>query len=204
MYSELWSPRLRQGDVIGPVSLPFLGKKLQVVSTAGNLAGTPGAGVESVLVPVKPRYVAVVSHDCEFNEGKREYILLARIQRLDPRLTPEEIEDIRLSNDVKGRHATKQEVDGVDSFLIDPIEGHIGGPQVISFTALMPYPTTPEMLASLLERKRAELVHEQRLLMKQKLAWFFLRGDDDVPAEEKRPKEEVIAAREAVATAEPA
>ena len=197
MYSELWSTRLRQGDIVGPVSIPFLGKQHQVLTTVDTLGGTIPTEIQSVVVPVKPKYVAIVSHDCEFNEAKREYILLARIQRIDPRMKPEEIEAVRLSNDVRGRHEAKQQVDGVDSFLIDPIDGHLEGPQVISFTAVTPYPTTATMLADLLDRKRAELTHEQRLLLKQKLAWFFLRSDDDVPAEEKRPKAEILAEREA-------
>jgi hypothetical protein len=196
MYSELWSKRLRQGDIVGPVSIPFLGKKHQVLTTVDTLGGAIPTPIQSVVVPVKPKYVAIVSHDCEFNEAKREYILLARIQRIDPRLDDNEIAAVRLSNDVKARHAAKQQVDGVDSFLIDAIDGHLEGPQVISFTALMPYPTTASMLTDLQDRKRAELTHEQRLLLKQKLAWFFLRTDDDVPAEEKRPKTEIVAERE--------
>jgi hypothetical protein len=201
MYSELWSRRLRQGDVIGPIPIPVLGKKPQVVSSVASFAGSPEDSVEGVIVPARPRYAAVLSHDCEFNEAKREHILLARIQRLDPRLSPDQIEAVRLSNDVRARHAANATVDGVDSFLIDEITAHIQGPHVIAFTTIIPYPNTEDMRTALYRAKRAELLHEHRLLLKQKLAWFFLRTDEDVPEEEKRPKQEVL---DEIATAEQA
>jgi hypothetical protein len=193
MYSELWSSRLRQGDIVGPIPIPLLGKKPQVITSVPSF-GTSEGEVQGVFLTAPARYAAVVSHDCEFNEEKREFILLARVQRIDPRLTPEQIEVVRLSNDVRGRHAAGEEkIAGVDNFLIDPIEGHLTTPHVIAFTAIVPFPTTQSMLDDLHRAKRAELVHDERCLLKQKLAWFFIRTDDDVPAADKRPKAEVMA-----------
>ena len=172
MYSELWSAgRLRQGDIVGPVSIPFLGKKIGPDdgrhARRDDPHGDPECGGAGQ---------AEVRGHC---------VARLRVQRGQARVHPvgahpatrssdESRADraVRLSNDVKGRHEAKQQIDGVDSFLIDPIEGHLDGPQVISFTALMPYPTTETMLADLLNRKQAELTHDQRLLLKQKLAWF--------------------------------
>ena len=44
---------------------------------------------------VDQKLVVVVSHDCEFNEGKRNKLLVARIENIPGNLTSEQQEDLR-------------------------------------------------------------------------------------------------------------
>jgi hypothetical protein len=193
MWSDDWSPTLRQGDIIGPIWMPMIGKKdLDVVGSVG-IAAMEMTEPKQALVPISPRYVAVVSHDCEFNENKRERLLVARVQTIDPRMTPEQINEARESNDVEARHNANKHVDGVDSFVIDPIDGVSDAFQAVSFTTIMPVPM-PQVTA-LLGAKVAELTHDQRLIYKRKLIWFFTRSNEDVPADAKRPRAEILAER---------
>jgi hypothetical protein len=190
VYSERWSPTLRQGDILGPVLLPLVGKRHEVISTLGGLADESGADPDRMILTAARRYVAVVSHDCEFNEGKRDRLLLARVQEIPRELTEEQQAALRESNDVEARHDVGKNVAGVDSFLLDPLDGHFENPQVVVFTTITPFPmkTADDLHAE----KRAELRHEHRLLLRRKLAWFFLRTQDDVAEDEKRPPSEVL------------
>jgi len=193
MYADYWCSCLRQGDVIGPIPLPVIPAKPIVTSQTSPVA-TAGAEITGMLVDAKPAYAVILSHDCEFlNEGKAERILLARVQSIDKRADAERMEEIRSSNDVRARLALGGVVHGVDSFLLDPIPGHLDDRKVAAFRTLVSYSNTPATLTALYHLKRAELQHSQRLLLKHKLAWFFLRSDEDLPDEEKRPKDVVLA-----------
>ena len=193
MYSDLWSPTLRQGDILGPLPVPLVGKQLDVVSKFDDLSAQTGGPPVQMLVPAARRYVAVLSHDCEFNEGKRDRLLLARVGEVDKRLDADAIAELRVSNDVEGRHAAKKSVDGVDSFVLDPLDGVFDSPKLIVFTTTTPWPAAAQMIRKLQAAKVAELEHEHRLLLRRKLAWFFLRSPDDVPQGDKRPKEAIAA-----------
>lgn len=191
MYSELWSPSLRQGDVLGPLYVPMVGNKQTVISSLVGPGGGVGDEVEQMLFPAKSRYVTVVSHDCEFNEGKRDRLLVARMQNT-PRDDPELVEKLRQSNDVEARHAAKEQVDGVDNFLFEPLEGAFEYPYVAVFSTIIPFPAAD--VVGYQRIKKAELTHEHRLLFRTKLAWYFVRGPEDVPEDEKKPPEEVLGA----------
>lgn len=189
MYSDVWSPTLRQGDVLGPVPVPMVGNQQEVLSRVASPAATVGGRVEQVLFPLKSRYVAVVSHDCEFNEGKRDRLLLARIQGA-PKDKPDVIEALRRSNDIEARHAAGEQVDGVDNYLLEPIPGEFDWPHVVVFSTIMPFSTTG--LRDFHLAKKAELEHEHRLRFRTKLAWFFIRSPEDVDADQKMPPDEFL------------
>lgn len=191
MYSERWSPGLRQGDVLGPLAVPMVGNKQAVISSLLSPTGEVASDVEHMVFPAKSRYVAVVSHDCEFNEGKRDRLLVARIQSA-PRDKPELVEALRRSNDIEARHAAREQVDGVANFLLEPLEGEFEHPQVAVFSTIMPFGAGD--LKSYQLMKKAELTHQQRLLFRTKLAWYFLRSPDDIDEDEKLPPEQVLAA----------
>jgi len=189
MYSELWSPRLRQGDVLGPLHLPLVGRKQEVIAALEAVGSETGGAADRMIVPAARRHVVVVSHDCEFNEAKRDRLLLARVQSV-PQSPGLDFDALRASNDIDARHAAGAPVVGVDNFVLDPLPEHFEEPQVVVFTTVTPYPAK-NMLAELQRVKQAELLHSQRLLLRRKLAWFFLRGEEDVDEAEKRPAVEV-------------
>jgi len=120
MYSSLWSPKLRQGDLLGPLHLPLIGNNHEVISTLPNIGAAAGGAAERMILPASRRYVVVVSHDCEFNEGKRDRVLLARIQSVQKGPGAPDIGLLRASNDIDARHSANSPVDGVDVFVIDP------------------------------------------------------------------------------------
>lgn len=196
MYSEQWSPGLRQGDVVGPIPIPLLNATPGTVrADRAFVAGSQSDAIDKFLIDAPQAYAAILSHDCEFTEDKAPRIVLGRIQRLPGNYAAEMIERVRRSNDVRRVLGTDTEakIDGVNSFLLDEIPGHLDGDWTANFASVFSYANADGMVAQLLAVKRAELVHEQRILFKTKLAWFDYRGSDDVPAEEKGPKAERIA-----------
>lgn len=180
MYTNRWSrDRLRQGDVIGKVFVPAVGATVRPVAKAQSLTSVSSTQpLQEVIVAGDWRYIAVISHDCEFNENKRNRFLVARIERVPGNLDVNERHALRASNDVEARAVASEDVAGVDSFLLDPIPGAFDEESVVAFTTITPLPT--KLLGDYLKSKVAELEHEHRLLLRAKLAWFFGRFAEDV------------------------
>lgn len=187
MYSELWSHGLRQGDVVGPIAFPLLGAQFQRVSPSGSLVEAPAPGTPTgIIVPAEPSFVVVVSHDCEFNEGKRNKLLVARLQSMPGHLTSDQENALRESNDLEVRVARKLKVAGIDNWLFAPVAGVFETEQVANFGTITPLPM--KLSGELLDLKRAELLHEHRVLFRKKLAYFLGRDAEDVPDDEKHPR----------------
>jgi hypothetical protein len=188
VYSDRWSPGLRQGDVVGEIALPLLGTSFEILAGSQSLVAplSPGAQ-KKVVVAATDTLVVVVSHDCEFNEGKRNKLLVARLQRIPGNFTPDQRADLRASNNVEARVEAQLPVAGVDSWMFDPLPGAFEVPQVASFTTITPLPM--KMRVELFASKRAELMHEQRILFRRKLAWFMGREAEDIAEEEKTLQE---------------
>jgi hypothetical protein len=184
MYAPLWSPGLRQGDIVGKIFTPTFSGDTRPIGAPQSIASDVQAqAMESAIIHGESRYAMVVSHDCEFNEGKRNRVLLARIESVQGNLSPEQREALRLSNNVLARAEAELEVAGVDAFMIDPIEHVLPDESIVSFTTIFPFPA--KRLGDLVALKRAELEHETRLLFRAKLAWFFGRAADDIASEER-------------------
>ena len=186
MYSERWSPRLRQGDILGPLPLPLLGTQFEVVAPTRSLtSGIETSAGGKIIIDAENVVVAVISHDCEFNDDKRNKLLVARLQNVPGNLDSEQREALRGSNDVAARVEADEAIAGVDSFLLAPLPGRYEQEQVVNFGTITPLPM--KMKADLLSVKRAELRHDVRELFRAKLAWFFGRHADDMPDDQKRP-----------------
>jgi hypothetical protein len=184
LYSDRWSPRLRQGDIIGPIPLPLMGMEVAVGFQSRSLvAPTPGDAELSVTIPAAKVMATVISHDCEFNEGKRNKLLVARLQGVQRNLSAEEREALRASNDVQARSDAGLDIAGVDAFLFSPLAGVFEDEQVANFATITPLPM--KMAGDLLDQRRAELDQETRVLFRLKLAWFVGRAADDIPDDEK-------------------
>lgn len=184
MYSERWSPRLRQGDILGPIPLPLMGTDFTVGFRARSLIDPTSDDTElTVTIPAAKVLATVVSHDCEFNEGKRNKLLVARLQRVQKNLTVEQLEDLRNSNDVQARSDAGLTVAGVDAFLFYALADVFDEEQVANFATITPLPM--KMADDLRAEKRAELDHETRVLFRLKLAWFVGRAADDIADDEK-------------------
>lgn len=189
MYADRWSRRLRQGDIVGPFPLPLMGKDVSLGFKSSTLiAPTPGDAPLTVTMPAANVHVAIISHDCEFNEDKRNKMLVARLQGPQGNLTEEQWEALRASNDVLARSEAGLPVAGVDSFLVDPVPGLFDTEQVVSFSTITPLPM--KMAGDLYKLKCAEMTHETRVRFREKLAWFVGRDGDDIPDDEKSDKPE--------------
>ncbi|HEX3174556.1 MAG TPA: hypothetical protein VHQ43_10135 [Solirubrobacterales bacterium] len=186
MYSSLWSPELRQGDIVGEIFLPTIGTNFQSIVGGTSLTGaTEKQQHERVIIGGDYHYLVIVSHCCEFNEGKRNKFLVARLQRPRQNLSSEQYEALRLSNDVEARASSGEPVAGLDSFLLDPVPGSLDEERVASFTSITAVPLS--MKEDFRAAKIAELDHGTRILFRAKLAWFFGRTADDIPDAEKAP-----------------
>ena len=183
MYSAKWSPGLRQGDILGPIPLPLLGTDFSVVIPSRTLIAPAAADKFSVNIPAERMIVTVISHDCEFNEGKRNKLLVARLQKPRGNLTPEERQDLRYSNDVNARVDANLDIAAVNAFLFDPVAGVFEDEQVSNFETITALPM--KMADDLRGQKRAELDQATRVLFRLKLAWFVSRAAEDIPEEEK-------------------
>lgn len=185
MYSARWSPRLRQGDILGPIPLPLMGTDFGVVFRTKSLIDPTAGGDQqlSVTIPAARVVAAVVSHDCEFNERKRNKLLVARLQSVQGNLSDNERQALRESNDVQARADADLTVAGVDSFLFSPLPGVFEDEQVANFATITSLPM--KMADDLRAQKRAELNQETRVLLRLKLAWFVGRTADDLPNDGK-------------------
>lgn len=185
MYADRWSPALRQGDILGPVPIPLLGTRFEIISESRSLTEEVSASAKGkVIIEADYSHVAVISHDCEFNENKRNKLLVARLQRLPGNLTDERTIAVWASNNVEARAESGESIAAVDNFALEPCAGVFDAPHVVSFTTVTPLPMS--MATDLVAVKKAELTHDIRELFRKKLAWFFGRAADDIPDDEKR------------------
>jgi hypothetical protein len=140
--------------------------------------------VKNVILPCTATHVVIVSHDCEFNDNKRNKLLVARLQKVQGNLDAEQIASLRASNDVDHRtRVEEQPIDGVDNWLFDPIPGVFSTTMVASFTTITALPMP--MRDDLKKAKKSELTHEHRVRFRRKLAWFMGRDADDISDDEK-------------------
>jgi hypothetical protein len=180
MYSDRWSQGLRQGDVVGEIPFPLPTKTATFVAS-GGIAGyqlTP----EMAVVRTSPRYVAVVSHDCEFTEERRDHFLVARIESFPRNLNDDQLEEIKLGNDIIDASGKERRF-ALDTFYLDPCEGVFERPQRINFCTMTPFAmSSVETMRAL---KKAELDQPTRVLLRTKIGLFFARHAEDVPDEMK-------------------
>jgi hypothetical protein len=165
--------------------LPTLGKNFQWLTVGSSLTESPEGGQEKRKVVVDGEFhlLAVVSHCCEFNQGKRNKFLVARLQSPRGNLSAEEKGGLEKSNDVEARVAEGGDVAGVDSFLLDPLPGQFDDQRLVSFTTTTPMPMG--MSDDFLKAKVAELDQANRELFRKKLAWFVGRYAEDIPDDQK-------------------
>jgi hypothetical protein len=183
VYSDRWSRRLRQGDILGPIPLPLMDANVAIGFQAKSLIAPAIGDRFSVTMQAAKVLATVISHDCEFNEGKRNKLLVARLQGVQGNLNKEELQALRDSNDVQARSDADLPVAGVDAFLFAPLVGLFDDEHVANFATITPLPM--KMMDELLGKKRSELTHDARVLFRRKLAWFVGRAADDIPDDEK-------------------
>jgi hypothetical protein len=188
MYSERWSPGLRQGDIFGRVPYPLTrSAQRQRVSVTGGFAARAEDQELGHLVKTDHRYVMVLSHDCEFNEDKRLQFLVARVEELSAKLTPAELSLLKDGNDIEAASAAGKQV-AVDIFFLDPYKGLFDAPMRVNFCTMSSFSMDLADEASRL--KQAELLQEERVRLRRKLGYFFGRDTEDISDADKRPRSE--------------
>lgn len=189
MYSNRWTPGLRQGDVVGPIIYPKLKGPPQINHRPQGWGDDRKVNL-SLEQPAYERYAVVASHDCEFNDGKRALFLMARLDDLNRDVKQEQVEAIRAANDAirieekeEGEDEAPPRYDYIDTFVFDPVAGAFDTEKLVRFTTLTAWPE--DMLDYVISLKRAELEHEYRVRFQRKLAFFLGREADDEPDENK-------------------
>lgn len=185
MWSTRWSPRLRQGDVFGLVDFPLAKAGYGRLLPESSPAATPTVE-DTQLLTIRggKRYAVVVSHDCEFNEGKRAHFLAARLQEIpkDDRQNTDRLAELWRGNDYRACAAAGQPV-ALDAFIVPELPGLTSDPMLVNFVSTTAFPM--KFRSEMLKLKRAEMEHSQRCLFREKLAAFFGRPADDVAEEYK-------------------
>jgi hypothetical protein len=140
-----------------------------------------------------PRYAVVISHDCDFNEGKRDFFLAASIHELDRRdRQPERLNKLRRDNDARNHTPANQIV--LRGFLLEPVPGHFEEPMLALFETITPI--AMKFKADMLKLKRAEMKHADRVMLREKLMLFAGRQENDIPDEMKTPPPDDVAEME--------
>jgi len=189
MYAESWSPRLRQGDVFGQIYYPLSKQAgFQRVSGETSLSVDLADGTPThLMVSGTPRYAVIVSHDCEFNEGKREWFLVARLQGLPKNMPAKELEELQSGNDYAAMAREGRPI-AIDTFVFATLPVSIDQPQRLNFNSIVPLPMTSKK--AMLKLKQGELQHTHRVLLREKLAAFVGRSAPDVPDDYPEPRPE--------------
>lgn len=147
------------------------------VSTSRAVALTKPANPKQTTVA----YAMVVSHDCEFNPGKRHFFLAARLDRMphDARNDSTLIDELRAGNDYRQRSSKGNPI-ALDAFFLEPIPGVLDDEYgyVANFASITPF--SMKFKKDLLRLKHAELEHSHREQLRAKLAIFFGRLAGDV------------------------
>lgn len=195
---------MRQGDVVGPIPYPKLkNAPREVTSSAWGGGGQPETTLET---PAAQKFAVVVSHDCEFNETKRVQLLLARLDDFSASMNEETRAAIKAANDAIRIREDQDDVkdvkvryDYIDTFVLDALPGRFDRDQLIRFTTITSWPMA--MKNSIRELKQAELEHDHRVKLRNKLGFFFGRAEDDMPDVEKSdaPAVEALVERAAAA-----
>jgi hypothetical protein len=129
----------------------------------------------------------VVSHDCEFNPGKRNFFLAARIDLMPHHVRNDRalVDELRAGNDYRARSSDGNPIER-GAFFLEPIPGVLDDEPgyVANFTSITPF--SMKFKKDLLKLKRAELEHSpHREQLRDKLALFFRRPTPDVADEYK-------------------
>lgn len=128
------------------------------------------------------RYALVVSHDCDFNEGKRDFFLAASIHDLNPQdQKPERLEKLRQDNDAD-RHTAATQIT-LRGFFLEPLPGIFEEPKLAVFDTITPI--AMKFRGDMLKVKRAEMDHEHRVMLRKKLGLFISREEKDIEDELK-------------------
>ncbi|MDP9226595.1 MAG: hypothetical protein M3P18_22695, partial [Actinomycetota bacterium] len=152
------------------IPFPLLPRKRVQWMGSGGLTQSSGVSVQQPLVEAKAHTVIVLSHDCEFSEGKRSHFLIARVDGIAGKTTPEELELLRSGNDVEAAVRDGAAI-ALDTFLLDPRPGLFVTHQRANFAAITSIPM--EFSSDAVAQKRAELTHETRVLFRRKVGVFF-------------------------------
>ena len=186
MYSARWTQGLRQGDIVGPVLYPRLRNAPDEVEISKSLIGNPQSS-QLLQMPADERFAVIVSHDCDVTAAKgRSHVLLARIREFDRQLSEETRQEIRAANDavrIDEGSEDGQRYEYIDTFVLDPLPGSFDEPMLVQFTTITSWPI--RVYDSLVAKKKAELEHEHRVQLRNKLGFFLGRAADDEPDEDK-------------------
>ena len=128
----------------------------------------------------------VVSHDCDFNEGNREFFLVARVQELSRgQKVPDKLDHMKKGNDPRARTAAGKPI-GLNMFVLDPVPGTLGEHAIGNFELIIP--VAVRFRGDLFKLKIAEMDDQHRKWLRKKLAIFVGRPEDDILDELKVPK----------------
>lgn len=163
MYEENFNRGwLYIGDILSGLKLPNLKKdEFHLVSQSND------DKTYSVRLMMPTDFFVYLSHECDFNENKRQYFILAPMFGIpaDVRRRTDDFHRLINSNDVKAHP------NYLNLFYYSPSPPRFSEDKLMDFTRVISVPVT--LRQQLLESKVLELTLKNRLLIKDKLGYYF-------------------------------
>jgi len=122
----------------------------------------------SVRLMMSNKYFVYLSHECDYNDNKRQFFLLTPMLGIDQgiRRSKANFDRIILSNDVK------QHTHYLNQFYFAPNPPTFPEDKLIDFTRIMSFPIKEK--DELLRNKCAQLKQENQNLLKTKIGYYFI------------------------------
>ena len=191
-HLEAEMDRLRQGDILNEIPFPLLDlKQVNVLGEIQPGTGTPFPSITTKLhphredphyfwgqVPMRLSHCAVTSNCCEI-EPRHGKILQAAfsVARLIPIKSSIQNDPSKLESLHANRNPTRPPVGFLDYFYIEPHPRLGGRGWMVDFSQVVSIPNSE--FPSILERKTLQMLPEQRVRFKVKLAAYFGRLASD-------------------------
>lgn len=153
---------LYPGDVIRGIELP------NIKTEDFRLRSTSDSGKEyTVRTLMEQDFFVYLSHECDFNDNKRQFVILAPMLNIDQglRRSPDAFERLKKSNDVENYPYY------LNLFYYSPSTPTFPNEMIVDFTRVISFPR--KRAEQLLLNKCLQLTAESRSLIKAKLGYYF-------------------------------
>lgn len=169
MYeNELDQNWLYPGDIISHLDLPNLKKDAFILVSQNDERQQ-----YSVRLMMSNDFFVYLSHECDYNDNKRQFLLLTPMLSIDQGLRRKAGDFSRFieSNDVR------QHPHYLNQFYFAPNPPRFIEDKIIDFTRLISFPTRYKN--ELLKKKCLQLIQEQRNFLKEKIGYYFIHTRDE-------------------------
>lgn len=160
---------LYPGDIICDLNLPNL------KTDAFQMVSHNDGQKYSVRLMMTNKYFVYLSHECDYNDDKRQFFLLTPMLGIDQKIrrSKDNFDRVISSNDVK------QHPHYLNQFYFEPNPPVFPEDKVIDFTRIISFSVKEK--DGLLKNKCSQLKQEIRNLLKTKMGYYFVHSQQVTP-----------------------